>query len=294
MTLMSALDQKARTLRLLARCAVAVPWLVAGWRTVLEGGLRAGVIRTASAFPKRAPRAGDPFLSVILPTFNEAENIAEALDRVEGSLALVPGCSAELIVVDDGSPDGTAARAAEASRGYGNVRIVVREGRRGLASAIVDGMTAARGSLLAVLDADLQHPPESFPTLVRRINEAPADIVVMSRYANSGRIVDSSPCRRLLSGAATLLAHALVPATRSVKDPVSGYFLVRRKALEGMRLEPRGFKILPEILARGRALRTEEVAYVFSPRAKGKSKMRPVELLRYAGLLLSLRRERAH
>ncbi len=293
MTLFSALDEKAWTFRLLARCAAVVPWLVLGWRVALDGRPWAKSFADARVIPRRVPGAGDPSLSVILPTYNEAENIDEAVARVESSLALVPGCAAEIIVVDDGSPDGTAARATEASRRYGNVRVVEREQRNGLASAIVRGMTASRGELLAVLDADLQHPPESLPALVGRIVASAADIVVMSRYAASGCTSDWSPGRRLASRVATLFAHLLLPATRSVSDPVSGYFIVRRQALEGMRFRPKGFKILPEILARGRTLRTEELAYTFAPRARGKSKMGPAETLRYAGLLLRLRRESA-
>ena len=188
---------------------MVVPWLALGWRIAFDGRLPAGSSTDAGTIPRHAPEAGDPLLSVILPTFNEAENIAEAVDRVESSLALVPGCSAEIIVVDDGSPDGTAARAAEASRRYDNVRVVEREGRNGLASAIVRGMTASRGDLLAVLDADLQHPPESLPALVRRIAASAADIVVMSRYAASGCTGEWSQGRRLASRVATLLAHLL-------------------------------------------------------------------------------------
>ncbi len=210
LTLFSALDEKVRVIRLLARCVTVVPWLVLGWRLILDGRLRAGTRPEAVAIPLRVPGADDPRLSVILPTFNEAENIAEAVNRVESSLACVPGCNAELVVVDDGSPDGTSAKATEASLKYRNVRVVEREGREGLASAIVKGMTAARGDLLAVLDADLQHPPESLPAMVRRITDSSADIVVMSRYFVSGGMDGWGAGRRLASRVATLLTHLLL------------------------------------------------------------------------------------
>jgi len=159
-----------------------------------------------------AQRSG---LSIIVPTYNEAENIGELIERIETSLK---GLDFEVIVVDDSSPDGTAEIAEELGRAYRNVKVIKRPRKMGLASAALEGMREAKYRLIAVMDADLQHPPELLPKLLERAKEG-YDIVIASRYVKGGGVEGWSLWRRLISRGATLLAHALFLETRKVKDP---------------------------------------------------------------------------
>src|SRR3990170_4255675 len=190
-------------------------------------------------------------LSVIIPTYNERENVGPLMVRVEAALAGVPH---EVVFVDD-SDDGTGAAMEEGAKHYKHITVVHREGRRGLASAVVEGMERARGEILCVLDADLQHPPEMIPTLLEALVETDADLVLASRGVLGGAFDGLAPFRRLASSAATLLARALLSRARLVCDPLSGFFLFRRRTVQGVLLHPRGYKILLEILVRGRLVR---------------------------------------
>lgn len=207
------------------------------------------------------PSLEHPRLTVVVPTYNEAANLAELVRRVA---AVVPG--AEILVVDDGSPDGTA-RVARDLAGYG-VRVIERMGERGLATAVLRGIAEARSDLCVVMDADLSHPPEAIPRLVAAVEEGGAEVAVGSRYVPGGQIEDWPLWRRAASWAGTLLARPLV----GVRDPMAGYFCLRRSLLEGVELRPQGFKILLEILARTRVRRVAEVPIRFEDRAAGKSK----------------------
>jgi dolichol-phosphate mannosyltransferase len=178
-----------------------------------------------------AQRSG---LSIIVPTYNEAENIGELIERIETSLK---GLDFEVIVVDDSSPDGTAEIAEELGRAYRNVKVIKRPRKMGLASAALEGMREAKYRLIAVMDADLQHPPELLPKLLERAKEG-YDIVIASRYVEGGGVEGWSFWRRLISRGATLLAHTLLPKTRGVKDPMSGFFCVQKKGGGGRRAQP--------------------------------------------------------
>jgi dolichol-phosphate mannosyltransferase len=212
----------------------------------------------------RGERSG---LSIIVPTYNEAENVRELIERVEASLK---GLDFEVIVVDDSSPDGTAEIAEELGKIYGNVKVVKRPRKMGLASAVLDGMKVAKHELIAVMDADLQHPPELLPKLLEKAREG-YDIVVASRYVEGGGIEEWGFWRRLISRGATFLAHAFLPKTRGVKDPMSGFFLFRRGVVEGIELNPIGYKLLLEVLVKGRYEKVIEVPYVFKVRKRGKA-----------------------
>jgi len=227
-------------------------------------------------------------LSIIVPTYNEAENIGELIERIETSLK---GLDFEVIVVDDSSPDGTAEIAEELGRAYRNVKVIKRPRKMGLASAALEGMREAKYRLIAVMDADLQHPPELLPKLLERAKEG-YDIVIASRYVEGGGVEGWSFWRRLISRGATLLAHTLLPKTRGVKDPMSGFFVFRRKVVEGVELNPTGYKLLLEVLVRGRYEGVAEVPYVFKARRRGRSKLGLREVFDYTVFLFKLMRQK--
>jgi len=224
-------------------------------------------------------------LTVIVPTYNERENIVELIERVETALKEV---EFEVIVVDDGSPDGTADAAEELNKIYGNIKVHRRPGKMGLASAIMDGISLAKSDVVAVIDADLQHPPEFLPEMYSKIMEG-YDLVIASRYVEDGGIEGWGLGRRLVSKGATWLAHFLLSETKNVKDVMSGYFMLRKSVVESMKLSSKGYKILLEILAKGKYSSVAEVPYTFKPRVRGESKLKFNEILNYVHLLFKLK-----
>jgi len=223
-------------------------------------------------------------ISIVVPTYNEAQTLPVLARRLGSALA---GSDWELIVVDDGSPDGTADIAAALAPDL-PVRVVRRAGKLGLASAVVDGFRAARGDVLVVMDADLSHPPELVPALVQEVASG-ADLVVGSRYVAGGGTVDWPLRRRIVSRVACLMGNVLVP----VRDATSGFFALRPAVVEGVRLNPIGFKIGFEVIARGRYKRVVEVPYTFRDREHGASKFGTREILNYGVQLLQVARDRA-
>jgi dolichol-phosphate mannosyltransferase len=228
-------------------------------------------------------------LSLVIPTYNEAKNIATLTAQLEALLEPTLGESYELIVVDDDSPDGTWAVALELAREHPRLKVLRRERERGLSSAVIRGWQVARGEILAVMDADLQHPANVNLALFSEI-ERGADLAVASRHIAGGGVSDWSAARRALSRGAQLLGLLLLPGVLGrLSDPMSGYFMVRRSALAGVELQPLGYKILIEIVARGRVRWIGEVGYVFRERAEGESKVTWQLYLQYLGHLLKLR-----
>ncbi len=181
----------------------------------------------------------------------------------------------ELIIVDDGSPDGTA-DLAESYADVHPVRVVRRPGKAGLASAVLAGFAQARGDVLVVMDADLSHPPEAVPRLVSAIDDG-ADLAVGSRYVAGGGTEDWPLRRRVVSRAACLIGNVLVP----IRDCTSGFFAIRRSALDGVTLNPIGFKIGFEVMARAHYKKVMEIPYVFRDRELGKSKFGRREVMQY-------------
>ncbi len=210
-----------------------------------------------------------PSVTAVLPTFNEVENIASVIERVSRALAAVPF---DIVVVDD-STDGTDQLVARMANADPRIRLIHRHGRRGLASAVVEGIAAAPGDLVCVLDADLQHPPEVLPALVDALDRSGADVAVASRHLAGSRDDGLSPVRRLVSRAASVLARVLLPRARLSSDPLSGCFAFRRPVVEGVALRPIGYKILLEVLVRGRLHQVAEVPYRFDTRRTGQSKL---------------------
>lgn len=229
--------------------------------------------------PARRPPSGDPrdaetLLSVIVPTKNEAENVRGLVAKLASTL---DGLEYEVVFVDD-STDATPRVLAGLARDQGG-RLIVRhrapEDRAdGLAGAVVEGLGLARGEYVAVLDADLQHPPEVLLELLDRARSGGADIVVASRYVRGGSSSGlASPWRKLVSQLTRWGTKLLfVERLRGIQDPCSGFFVCRRALLEGVRLRPVGYKVLLEILVRADWASLEEVPYRFAGRAAGVSK----------------------
>ncbi len=212
-------------------------------------------------------------LSVVVPTFNEASHVQDLLAEIEHNLA---GRDYEIVVVDDNSPDGTHARVQEYGRKHARIRGILRTNQKGLATAVIEGMRQSRGTYVVVMDSDFQHPPSTVPQLLDAALEGDADCVVASRYAPGGSQTGFPAARRVISWGARTLAVLGLPVVRrnKVRDPMSGFFLVRRDRVPLDELRPRGYKILVEILARSRLERVTEVGYAFQNRRGGQSKLR--------------------
>jgi dolichol-phosphate mannosyltransferase len=216
-----------------------------------------------------------PIISLIIPTYNERENIALVVKRSHATLAET-NRSFEIIVVDDDSPDRTWEAALALCDSTPELRVIRRVNERGLARAVVRGWQEARGDVLAVMDGDLQHPSETLGLLVKAIQEDGVDIAVASRNVMGGGVSRWNIVRRAVSWSATLMATWVLPGTlRTIRDPMSGYFALRRSVIEGCRLEPEGYKILLEVLGRGRYRSVEEIPYTFTERERGSSKLGP-------------------
>ncbi len=211
-------------------------------------------------------------LSMVLPTFNEAQNI-EPMIRAVTEILERSQIAYELIVVDDDSPDGTWRRALSLSASLPRLHVMRRATERGLATAVIRGWQASRGDVLGVIDADLQHPPELIPKLWSQI-ESGADLAVGSRHVPGGGVSNWSWRRRLISRTAQGIGLLVLPeVVGRLADPMSGYLLVRRDKLAGVTLKPRGYKILIEILARSQIRTIAEVGYVFQERVENQSKV---------------------
>jgi len=227
-------------------------------------------------------------LGLVIPTLNEAGNIPVLLDRIHRSLSTV-GIDYEIIVVDDNSQDGTADVVNECSERDSRVRLFVRKGARGLAGAVIHGWEHTDADLLGVIDADLQHPPEVLPSLLEPVL-ADADIAIASRYAHGNGVGEWNKFRLFVSRAGILATAPLQRKDLRVKDPLSGFFVVRRDCIEGLELQPEGFKILLEILVKGRIRKAVEVPFQFGNRHAGKSKADFKVALQYFTLLGKLSR----
>ena len=210
-------------------------------------------------------------LAVVIPTFNEIDNVEELLRRLE---RVLQGVAFEVIFVDDDSPDGTAERLQALSRRFPRVRCLRRIGRRGLSSACVEGMLASGAPYLAVMDADLQHDEALLPSMLGVLRGEPIDIVVGSRFVEGGAVGDWQSSRQSISAVATRLSQRVLGLT--LADPMSGFFMIRREAFEAAvyRLSSIGFKILVDLLASSPTpMRVRELPYVFRNRLAGESKL---------------------
>jgi dolichol-phosphate mannosyltransferase len=227
--------------------------------------------------------------ALVVPTLNEAGNIENLLTRVRNVLDPLD-LSYEVIVVDDGSSDGT----PEIVRQYGladsRVKILSRREERGLAGAVIHGWNHSDAELLGVIDADLQHPPDLLPALLAAMAEG-HDIAIASRYSARDGVRGWNPLRVAISRASTWATLPLQRKGLRVKDPMSGFFIVRREAIDGLSFEAKGFKLLLEILVRARIRSAREVPFQFGRRHAGKSKAGAAVAFHYLHLLGKLSRD---
>jgi dolichol-phosphate mannosyltransferase len=237
----------------------------------------------------RLPREAEPRslaaaeLAIVIPTLNEAANVALLVERL---VAVLAGLSWEAIFVDDDSPDGTADRVREIGRSRGNIRCLQRLGRRGLASACIEGILASSAPYVVVMDGDLQHDESLIPTMLATIKERSLDIVVASRHKAGGGYGDLQRSRVRISGIASGLGRLVVKAELS--DPMSGFFMIERRAFERAmrRLSGQGFKILLDIFASSPVpLAFAELPYEFRRRLHGESKLDALVAWEYLMLL---------
>lgn len=217
-----------------------------------------------------------PF-SIVIPTYNEAAGIGKLLGALDGVFR-ANALDGEIIVVDDNSPDGTGA-VVEALSNAMPVRCLHRSGKLGLSSAVIDGWGMARPQSLALgaMDADFSHDPSALPKMVAALESGGYGLAVGSRYVAGGGIANWPTRRIVTSRVACWLARPLT----SVKDVTSGYFLVRRDALSGVALDPIGFKIGLEVIAKAHYGKALEVPYVFTDRVAGESKLNQREIFNY-------------
>jgi dolichol-phosphate mannosyltransferase len=227
-------------------------------------------------------------LSIISPTFNEAENVPRLVAEISRSLN---GNDYEILIVDDNSPDHTWFVAEETSRKNLRVKVLRRIHNPGLSLAVIDGFKAASGEAVACIDADLQHDPSILPKMLEALANG-ADVVVASRYVNGGGTGEWSLLRRTESWIATKMAQILLGV--KLQDPMSGYFLMRREDFSRVQeeLDGKGFKILLEILAKLQPKIVREVPYTFQARTAGESKLSSKVILQYLEQLWRLSRVR--
>ena len=225
-----------------------------------------------------------PDLTVVVPTFNERDNVEPLLEKLSEALS---GIEWEVLYVDDDSPDGTAAHVRTIAQHNPRVRCVQRVGRRGLSSAVVEGILASSAPYVAVIDGDMQHDERLLPGMFEILKADDLDIVVGSRHVEGGGLGDWNSKRVAISDFATKLSRLVVRA--DLTDPMSGYFMMRRSSFEETvrRLSGQGFKILLDIFASApRRLRFKELPYRFRTRQHGESKLDSLVVWEYLMLIL--------
>lgn len=222
-------------------------------------------------------------LSIIIPTYNEAGNIEKLLKQIEQAMRSIPY---EVVFVDD-STDQTPEMLEAAARKYPNIRYEHRTKEKGLASAVIRGFHIAKGEYLAVMDADLQHPPAILRGMYCTMKEG-ADICVPSRFIPGGSDGGLNFYRKMVSGGARYLGKIMIGNLRHITDPTSGLFMFRKEMLKGAKLKPIGWKILVEVLAMTTYQRVVEIPYRFQDRDLGESKLSMKVTLEYVQQLFGL------
>ncbi|AQS87293.1 dolichol-phosphate mannosyltransferase [Neoasaia chiangmaiensis NBRC 101099] len=223
-------------------------------------------------------------LTVVVPCYNEVLNVRPMVDALSAALS---AWRWEVVFVDDHSPDGTAQLVRDIALTDSRVRVIERIGRRGLSSAVIEGVLSSAAPIVAVMDGDLQHDESVLPRMAARIRDGEADLVVASRHVEGGDNAGlAGRWRHMLSDAGIRLAQTLLPCR--LTDPMSGFFAVRRSVFAAAvpRLAGSGFKILLELaLTVPRETRIEEMAATFRPRLAGESKLSPLVMLQFLGML---------
>jgi dolichol-phosphate mannosyltransferase len=227
----------------------------------------------------RPPKA----CSIVVPTYNERDRLQELVETTVG-VWRKHGVDGELVIVDDNSPDGTGALADDLAKRF-PLFVIHRRGKLGLGTAVIEGFKAASSEIVGVMDADLSHPADLLPVMLSLMQSERADAVIGSRYIPGGGTRNWGMARLLMSRFACLLARPLTP----VRDPTSGFFLIRRALAQGVTISAGGFKIALELLVRGQARVLVEVPYVFAGRTAGQSKMNLREATGYLKQLRDLK-----
>ncbi|HSW57144.1 MAG TPA: glycosyltransferase family 2 protein [Dehalococcoidales bacterium] len=227
------------------------------------------------------------FISIVIPTYNEKDNIVPLVERLSQTLK---GRKFEILLVDDNSKDGTVNIAAKMAETY-PVKVMVRTKERGLATAVLHGFKYARGNIIGVMDADLQHPPEKVADLLKALDNG-ADMAIGSRYVPGGGVPNWGLLRRIISKGASSIAHLFLPTIRRIKDPMSGFYMFKREALGNTEFNPIGYKILLEMLVMGNFKNVVEVPFIFEDRSSGRSKMKARQQIEYLRHILSLMRRK--
>jgi dolichol-phosphate mannosyltransferase len=226
-----------------------------------------------------------PLLTVVVPCYNERPNVAPMVAKLAAALA---GVAWEVVFVDDNSPDGTAAEARRIAQTDSRVRCIRRVGRRGLASAVIEGALSSSAAYVAVIDGDLQHDETRLPDMLAALQTGDYDLAVGSRHVEGGDNAGlSSRWRHLLSDGGITLAQRFLPV--KLTDPMSGFFMLPRKLFEQLApgLTGQGFKILLDLVLTAESpLRVAEIPVRFRERVAGESKLDPLVLMQFAGLLV--------
>ena len=225
----------------------------------------------------------DNFISIVIPTFNEKENINKLIERIS---IVFSGKDYEIIIVDDNSKDGTIDIVNNLKSKF-LVRLFVRENEKGLATAVIHGINNAKGNIICVMDADLQHPPEVSMKLLKALEEG-ADLAIASRYVEGGKCLKWGIFRRINSKFALSLSHIFLPKTRQIKDTMTGYFMFKREKISGVQLKPIGYKILLELIVMGKFNNIIEIPFTFEERFGGVSKLRFSQQIDYLKHVISL------
>jgi dolichol-phosphate mannosyltransferase len=244
---------------------------------------------TGSLTIPQFPRQSSLLFSLIIPTYQERENIQNLVKILTQILdESIPG-EYELIIVDDDSPDGTWKVARSLMVDYPQLQVMRRQGERGLSSAVIRGWQVANGKIFGVIDGDLQHPPHTMVRMLDAMRNG-ADLAVASRHVDGGGVSSWSFVRRFLSRGAQILGLIILPGVLGrVSDPMSGYFMVSRSCVAGATFNPVGYKILLEVIGRGNVREIAEVGYVFCERKQGESKVTLKQYVDYIHHLLRLR-----
>ena len=221
-------------------------------------------------------------LSLVIPTYNEKDNIVKLLAELKEEFSKNK-IDAEIIIVDDDSPDGTGKILEELKNKYQNIRIIHREGKLGLSSAVLEGFNVATGDVLGVMDADLSHPIGKISEMYQQIIKNDVDLVIGSRYVKGGGIEGWNLYRKMLSKGATFLARIFV----DVKDPMSGFFIIKKNFILDKKLNSKGFKILLELLIKTDCKNIKEIPIIFTNRTVGKSKAGIKEIIYFLRNLVS-------
>ena len=220
-------------------------------------------------------------LSIVIPTYNEKKNLPFLLEKIYSELDKNK-ISGELIVVDDNSPDGTSELVKEFMKKYKNLKLISRKGKLGLSSAVLEGFRKSNSPVVGVMDADLSHPADKIPKMFSLIKKGKADFVVGSRYVKGGKILGWGILRKILSRGATILAKPFTP----VKDPMTGFFMLKKSLIDYDKINSHGFKILLELLVKLKYKKVVEIPIIFINRVSGKSKAGFGEIFYYLGNLL--------